>query len=404
MKTIPAIPFLPYGRQSIDEDDIRAVAAVLNSDYLTTGPVSQRFDEVLAQTVGARHAIGCANGTAALHMAALALDLGPGDCIIAPAITFTATANAARFVGAEVEFADVDPNSGLMRPEDAAAALERAKAKGWRPRALFPVHLAGQVCAMAELAQLANRHGLSVVEDACHAIGGSHDGHRVGNCAYSAMAAFSFHPVKTVAMGEGGALTTNDDGLAERLRLLRSHGITRDPSQFQRPDLAFDSDGSINPWHYEMIELGFNYRLSDIACALGLSQLAKLERFVARRAALVARYDHALAALSPLLRPTPRRAGDQPGWHLYVVLLDFAALGRSRAQVMAQLRAAGIGTQVHYIPVPEQPYYVERYGRPLLPGASHYFSRCLSLPLYPGLGDADQDRVIAALHDLIGQP
>lgn len=404
MKTTPAIPFLPYGRQSIDEDDIRAVTAVLNSDYLTTGPVSQRFDEVLAQTVDARHAIGCANGTAALHMAALALDLGPGDCIIAPAITFTATANAARFVGAEVEFADVDPKNGLMRPEDAAAALKRAKAKGWRPRALFPVHLAGQVCELAELAELAARHGLSMVEDACHAIGGNHDGHRVGDCTYSAMTVFSFHPVKTVAMGEGGALTTNDDDLAERLRLLRSHGITRDPNQFQRRDLAFDSDGNLNPWHYEMGDLGFNYRLSDIACALGLSQLAKLEGFVARRAALVARYDLALTALSPLLLPTRRRAGDQPGWHLYVALVDFAALGRSRAQVMTQLRATGIGTQVHYIPVPEQPYYVERYGRPHLPGANHYFSRCLSLPLYPGLADADQDRVIAALRDLIGQP
>lgn len=395
------LPFLPYGRQSIDEDDVRAVAEVLNSDYLTTGPVSQRFDHILAQITGAKHAIGCANGTAALHMAALALDLGPGDCTIVPAITFTATANAARFVGAEVEFADVDPETGLMRPDDAEAAITRARAKGWRPRAVFPVHVAGQVCAMAELGEIAARHGLNVVEDACHAIGGRHDGHKVGDCAHSAMAAFSFHPVKTVAMGEGGAITTNDDALAARLRLLRSHGITRDASLFRRPDLALAADGSVNPWHYEMIELGFNYRLSDIACALGLSQLAKLDRFVPRRQALVQRYDQAFADLAPLIRPTARVAQCQPGWHLYVVLMDFPGLGHDRAQVMEMLRQAGIGSQVHYIPVPEQPYYAERYGRPDLPGASRYFSQCLSLPLYPGLDDDSQDRVIAAIRALV---
>lgn len=391
------LPFLPYGRQSIDEDDIAAVTQVLRGDYLTTGPTSARFDQVLAETTGARHAIGCANGTAALHLAALALGLAPGDCVIVPAITFTATANAARFVGTEVEFADVDPLSGLMRADDARAAIARAQAKGWKVRALFPVHLAGQVCDMAGLAQVAAEHGLALVEDACHALGGVFDGHRVGDCAYASMAVFSFHPVKTVAMGEGGAVTTNDDALAQRLRDLRSHGITRDPARFQRPDLAFDNHGQPNPWHYEMLDLGFNYRLSDIACALGLSQLAKLPAFVARRAQLVARYDRLLAPLAPLLFPTNRRPRQNPGWHLYVALVDFPALGRSRAQVMESLWARGIGTQVHYIPVPDQPYYVARYGRPHLPGAQAYFQKCLSLPLYPGLGDDDQDRVISAL-------
>lgn len=389
--------FLPYGRQCLDDDDLRAVAQVLTSDYLTTGPVSQRFDDELARVTGARHAIGCANGTAALHMAALALDLQPGQCIIVPAITFTATANAARFVGAEVEFADVDPDSGLMRPQDAEAAILRAKAKGWRPRALFPVHLAGQICAMAELEDLAASHDLAVVEDACHAIGGTQAGAKVGACAHSQMTVFSFHPVKTIAVGEGGALTTKDDMLAERLRRLRSHGITREPAHFQRPDLAFDANGTVNPWHYEMTELGFNYRLSDIACALGLSQLAKLDRFVARRRQLVGRYDQALAEMGPFLRPTARVADCAPGWHLYVVLIDFTALALSRAETMARLKAQGIGTQVHYIPVPEQPYYLERYGRPPLPGATRYFQRCLSLPLYSNLSDDDQDRVIAAL-------
>ncbi|MCA1907407.1 MAG: UDP-4-amino-4,6-dideoxy-N-acetyl-beta-L-altrosamine transaminase [Magnetospirillum sp.] len=390
-------PFLPYGRQTIDEDDIAAVTQVLRGDYLTTGPNSASFDQVLAQSTGARHAIGCANGTAALHLAALALDLGPGDCVVVPAITFTATANAARFVGAEVEFADVDPLTGLMRVDDARAAIARAQAKGWKVRALFPVHLAGQVCDMAGLAELARDHDLAVVEDACHALGGVFDGHRVGDCAFSALSVFSFHPVKTVAMGEGGAVTTNDDALAGRLRDLRSHGITRDPTRFQRPDLAFDEHGQPNSWHYEMLDLGFNYRLSDIACALGLSQLAKLPAFVARRAQLVARYDRLLAPLAPLLFPTNRRPRQNPGWHLYVALVDFPGLGRSRAQVMESLRTRGIGTQVHYIPVPDQPYYVARYGRPILPGAQAYFLKCLSLPLYPGLGDDDQDRVIDAL-------
>lgn len=392
--------FLPYGRQWIEDDDVAAVAQVLRGDYLTTGPTAQRFDDDLAATLGARHAVGCANGTAALHLAALALGLGPGDCAIVPAITFTATANAARFVGAEVEFADVNPDTGLMRPADALAAIERAKAKGWRPRALFPVHLAGQVCAMAQLAELAAAHHLAVVEDACHAIGGTYDGHRVGACAHSDMAVFSFHPVKTVAMGEGGAVSTNDDALAQALRDLRSHGISRDPDRFRRPDLAFDADGAVNPWHYEMLALGFNYRLSDVACALGLSQLAKLSRFVARRAELVAAYDQALAPLAPLVRPTGRVAGCAPGWHLYVALIDFAALGRSRAQVMDDLRRQGIGTQVHYIPVAEQPYYRDRYGPQHLPGAASYFARCLSLPLYPSLDQDDQGRVIAAINRL----
>lgn len=391
------LPFLPYGRQSIDEDDIAAVVQVLRSDYLTTGPASAQFDERLAQAVGAKHAIGCANGTAALHMAALALALGPGDCVIVPAITFTATANAARFVGAQVEFADVDPHSGLMRVEDARAAIARAQAKGWKVCALFPVHLAGQVCDMAGLAQLARDHDLTVVEDACHAIGGVFDGHRVGDGAFSAMTVFSFHPVKTVAMGEGGAVVTNDDALAQKLRDLRSHGITRDTARFRCPDLAFDADGKTNPWHYEMLDLGFNYRLSDIACALGLSQLTKLPAFVARRARLVARYDRLLAPLAPLLFPTNRQPRQNPGWHLYVALVDFPALGCSRAQLMESLRAKGIGTQVHYIPVPHQPYYVDLYGRPDLPGTEAYFQRCLSLPLYPGLSDDDQDRVVDAL-------
>lgn len=391
------LPFLPYGRQSIDDDDIAAVTAVLRSDYLTTGPVSTRFDHVLAETTGARHAIGCANGTAALHLAALALGLGPGDCVVVPAITFTATANAARFVGAQVEFADVDPSSGLMRGKDARDAIARARSKGWNVRALFPVHLAGQVCDLPELAQVAAEHELVIVEDACHALGGVFDGHRVGDGAFSSMAAFSFHPVKTVAMGEGGAIVTNDDSLAQKLRDLRSHGITRDAARFRRPDLAVDSDGNSNPWHYEMLDLGFNYRLSDIACALGLSQLGKLSAFVVRRAQLVARYDRLLAPLAPLLFPTNRRPRQNPGWHLYVTLVDFPALGRSRAQLMESLRAKGIGTQVHYIPVPHQPYYTDLYGRPDLPGAELYFQRCLSLPLYPGLSDADQDRVVDAL-------
>lgn len=396
--------FLPYGRQCIDEDDVDAVIQALKSDWLTTGPMVDRFERAFAATVEAPRAVVCSNGTAALHLAMLALGVGPGDAAIVPSITFLATANCARFVGAEVVFADVSPTTGLMEPEHLEAALARVP-HGLRPAVALPVHLNGQPTGMAPLAEIARRHGIKIVEDACHALGSvGPNNERVGACEHSDMAAFSLHPVKTITSGEGGMVTTRDEALADALCRLRSHGMVREPTLFSQTDQAFD-DGVANPWYYEMAELGFNYRLPDINCALGLSQLGKLDRFVQRRRQLVARYDGAFAALTPQFRPLGRVAGAETSWHLYVVHVDFAAVGMSRRQVCEGLRARGIGAQVHYLPVHLQPYYRQRYGAQHLPGACDYYRSCLSLPLFPAMNDADVDRVVAALADIMrGSP
>lgn len=382
--------YLPYGRHLIDDADIAAVTDVLRGDWLTTGPTVGAFETAFAKATGASHAISCANGTAALHLAALALELRADDVVVVPSVTFLATANAARFVGCEVQFADVDSETGLLTPETLEAAI--AAAAG-RAKAVFPVHLNGQRCDMAGIAAVAARHGLVVVEDACHVLGGV----GVGACTHSIMSAFSLHPVKAIAAGEGGVVTTNDPALAERVARLRNHGMVREPDRFVAPGEAFDSLGNLNPWYYEMPELGFNYRLSDIHAALALSQLAKLDRFIARRRALAARYDAGLAALNPLIRPIDHMPGQNPAWHIYVVLIDFEKIGKSRAAVMNSLRGRDIGTQVHYLPVHRQPYYRARYGALHLPGADSYYARALSLPLFPSMHDADVDRVIEAL-------
>ncbi|HEX4180089.1 MAG TPA: UDP-4-amino-4,6-dideoxy-N-acetyl-beta-L-altrosamine transaminase [Caulobacteraceae bacterium] len=397
-------PFLPYGRQVIEDDDIAAVAEALRADLLTTGPRVEAFEAAFAEKVGARHAIACANGTAALHLAMMALDLRPGEAVIAPAITFVATANAARYLGAEVVFADVDPDTGLMTPETLAEAVGRLDG---RPlRAVLPVHLAGNVVDLPGVKRLAEPQGAVLVEDACHALGTGmafdNRPERVGDGRHSAMACFSFHPVKTIATGEGGMITTNDPVLAERSRLYRTHGLSRDPAGFRNPELAFAADGSVNPWIYEMQALGYNYRMPDVLCALGISQLAKLDRFVARRRFLTTRYRELLAPLAPLVRTVPPPHGCDPALHLFVALIDFESAGLSRRRVMEGLRARGIGSQVHYIPVHRQPYYRARYGDLALPGAEAYYARCLSLPLFPAMTDADPDRVVDALKAVLG--
>ncbi|WP_029909337.1 UDP-4-amino-4,6-dideoxy-N-acetyl-beta-L-altrosamine transaminase [Caulobacter sp. UNC358MFTsu5.1] len=383
-------PFLPYGRQTIEDDDVAAVAAALRADFLTTGPTVEAFETAFKAKVGAEHAIAVANGTATLHLAMMALGVGAnegkgGDVCIAPSVTFLATANCARYVGAEVVFADVDPDSGLMTPDTLAEALKRAE--GRRVRAVLPVHLRGDVCDLPALRDLAASAGATLVEDAPHALGsvGTFDGaaHPVGDGAYSSFASFSFHPVKTLATGEGGMLTTNDAALAARARSLRGHGM-------QRPAGA-------EPWWYEMPELGFNYRIPDVLCALGISQLAKLDRFVARRKALTALYRQKLAALAPAVRLAESPAWSDPALHLLTVLIDFEALGTTRLAVVEALKARGVGSQVHYIPVHRQPYYQSRYGALDLPGADAWYARCLTLPLYPTMADGDVDRVVEAL-------
>ena len=378
-------PFLPYGRQVIEDDDVAAVAQALRSDFLTTGPEVAAFEAEFAQAVGAAHAVACINGTAALHMAMLALGVGEGDVCIVPSTTFLATANCARYVGAEVVFADVNPSTGLMGPEHLAAAMDRLG--DCRLAAVLPVHLRGEVVDLPSLAALAEPRGAVLVEDACHALGSVHTTAAretpVGSCRWSAASTFSFHPVKTIATGEGGMVTTQDAAVAERLRLARSHGMVR-------PEGA-------DPWWYEMPEPGFNYRLPDILCALGRSQLAKLPRFAKARRQLAAAYEARLADLAPQVQVAGRPAWSASVPHLMSVLIDFEGLGVGRAEVIAALRAQGIGAQVHYIPVHQQPYYRQRYGDLDLPGAQAWYERTLSLPLYPGLDEGDVDRVAEAL-------
>ena len=376
---------LPYGRQSIDDDDIAAVVAALRSDFLTTGPRVESFETAFAEAVGAQHAVACSNGTAALHLSMLALDVRPGEVCIAPSITFLATANCARYVGAEVVFADVDPLTGLMTPDTLSEAISRVGDR--RLRAVLPVHLRGDVAQLDGLSALATQAGAVLVEDAPHALGSTatfgNVREQIGDVRHSAMATFSFHPVKTIATGEGGMVTTNDPHLAERLRTLRSHGMIRPPGG--------------DPWWYEMPEPGFNYRLPDILCALGQSQLSKLPQFAVRRRALAARYQAALIPLAPVVQAAVSPTWSDPVLHLMVVLIDFAAVGKTRRQVMERLSAEGIGSQVHYIPVHRQPYFVERYGPLSLPGAEGWYEKCLSLPLYPDMDDQDVDRVVGAL-------
>jgi UDP-4-amino-4,6-dideoxy-N-acetyl-beta-L-altrosamine transaminase len=389
---------LPYGRQHIDDDDIAAVVSVMRGDWLTTGPAVEAFETALAECVDARYAVACSSGTAALQLAALACEMKPGDCVIVPTLTFLATANAPHHVGAEVIFADVDADSGLMTAQTLDQAM--AKAKGRRIAAVFPVHLNGQCHDPAEIVDICRRHDIAVVHDAAHSLGTEFAGRRIGSDG--ALHAFSFHPVKTVAMGEGGAVTTNDEALASAMTRMRNHGMTRAPADFVSPEFALAADGQVNPWYYEMPAPGFNFRASDLHCALGASQLGKLDRFVARRRDLVDRYDAMIGELAPVVTPVSRVEGCRPAWHLYVALIDFSAAGMDRAAVMRELKARGIGTMVHYLPVHRQPYYRKRYGEESLPGAMRYYERALSLPLFPDMRDDDVERVLTVLADVLG--
>lgn len=400
----PLSPFLPYARQSLEEADIEAVTAVLRGDWWTTGPMVGAFEEAFAAACGAPHAVAVANGTAALHVASLALGLGPGDLAVVPDVTFAATANGPRLAGADVLLADVDADTGLMTPATLSAALDAAP----RPvSCVLPVHLAGQVADIGALKSVARAHPAGrdarFVEDACHAIGTVRpDGTVVGAANEAEAVTFSFHPVKTLACGEGGMVTTGCETLAERVRHLSNHAVRRDPSAFVGEG-ARDGDGEANPWYYEVSALGLNYRLSDIHAALGRSQLSRLAAMKARRSALARAYDTALAPLAPLVRPMARVPCD-PCWHLYVTLIDFAAAGRDRASLMRALRARGIGSQVHYIPLHRHPTFAGPTARLCVErpcdayaGAEAFYARCLSLPLFPAMQDGDVARVVEAV-------
>lgn len=386
---------LPYGRQTIEDDDIDAVAAALRSDFLTTGPLVEKFEKQFAAASGASHAVACNSGTAALHLAAMGLRLGPGDTAIVPTLTFLSSANAIRMTGAEVFFADVDPDSGLMTEAGFEEAISLAGKYRREIKAAMPVHLNGRICDMRSLSNTAKKNNIALIEDACHAVGVP----SAGANEYSDFACFSTHPVKTIATGEGGVVTTKDSAAAERMRKLRSHGMVHAAEELQQRDEGFDN-GAKNPWYYEMQEIGWNYRMPDILCALGISQLKKLERFIRRREEIARLYDRLLAQLAPALKPVPR-GNDPHGLHLYAVLIDFAKLGTTRAKFMNALRAENIGTQVHYLPVHRQPYYRNRYGDRTLPGADAYYSRCLSIPLYPSMTDEDAEYVAKTLGKLV---
>lgn len=397
--------YLPYGRQVIEDDDIEAVVDVLRSDWLTTGPNVEAFETALARQVDAEFAVSCSSGTAALHLAALAVGLGPGDVVVVPSMTFAATANAALYVGADVIFADVDPDTGLMTGDNLQEALDRFRDRN--VRAVFPVHLSGQCADPEAISKIATEAGLGLIEDACHALGSSYrvsDGTiaLAGECRHCDMAAFSFHPVKTIAVGEGGAVTTNDPALNAQMRRLRSHGLTTAAIDFTNRELAFAGDGRANPWYYEIAELGFNFRLNDISCALGLSQLRKIDRFIERRRDLVRQYCEGLGDLAPLLKPIEQKAGNSTAWHIFPVLIDFDGLGCERAEFMERLKDHGIGSQVHYIPLHLQPFYQDRLGdQSRLVGAEAYYEKVLSLPLFPSLSDEDVAYVVQILHAIV---
>lgn len=392
--------FLPYGRQAVSSSDEEAVLEALRSEWLTQGPAVGTFEESLAAVVGARHAIAVSSGTAALHLACLALGVGPGDIVATSPVTFVATANAAVYCGASPAFVDVEPETICLSPE----ALEEQLTAGLRPKVVVPVHFAGLPCDMGRLAALGERFGFSLLEDACHALGAKYRlggaWGPVGDCRASAAAVFSFHPVKHITTGEGGAIVTNDAALAHRLRRLRSHGVARE--DFRVPTQAVGPNGDARPWYYEMQEVGFNYRITDLQCRLGSSQLARLANFVERRRQLAARYAALLGACSGkgVLRLPREAPGRESSWHLFAVRLR---TGRDRAYLA--LRDRGIGTQVHYLPVHLQPYYRERFATAegLCPVAEAYFEEALSLPLFPAMADGDVDRVAAALAEVLGE-
>ncbi len=384
---------LPYARQNVSEADIAAVAAVLRSDFLTQGPAVPRFEQRVAECCGARHAVAVSSATAGLHLAGLALGLEPGRALWTSPNTFVASANCARYCEAEVDFVDVDPDSGNLSVDALAQKLEQAAQANRLPAVLVPVHFAGLPCDLAEIAALAREYGVAVVEDAAHALGATYGGTPVGDGRFSDCTVLSFHAVKIATTGEGGVILTNRDDLAARLRLLRSHGITRDPSE-----LTSVPEGA---WSYEQVELGYHYRLTDIQAALGWSQLERLPEFLRRRRELAARYDRLLAAL-PVLLPA-RRSDRESSWHLYPLLIDGTRCAVSRAEAFAALRAAGIGVNVHYIPVHLQPYYRQRGFKPGdFPAAEARYAASLTLPLYYGLTDAQQDEVVAALRLALG--
>jgi UDP-4-amino-4,6-dideoxy-N-acetyl-beta-L-altrosamine transaminase len=383
---------IPYGRQDISQADIDAVVDVLGSDWLTQGPAIERFEATVAEYCGVRYAVAVSSATAALHIACLALDLKEGDRLWTSPNTFVASANCGRYCGATVDFVDIDPQTYNLNPSALEQKLALAAQQGCLPNIVVPVHFAGQSCEMNKIAELSAFYGFRVVEDASHAIGGRYKGQPIGCCHFSDMTVFSFHPVKIITTGEGGMVLTNREDCYERLIRLRSHGITRNPDLMQG-----ESDGS---WYYQQLELGFNYRMTDIQAALGASQMQRLDEFVAQRRFLAQRYNRLLQDL-PITLPW-QHPDTQSSWHLYVICLNLGKIGKNHRQVFESLRQAGIGVNLHYIPVHTQPYYQNlgfQWGD--FPNTERYYQEAISVPIYFGLTEVDQDRVATVLHEFL---
>lgn len=383
---------IPYGRQQITEADIQAVADVLRSDFLTQGPAVPAFEQALAAYCGAKHGVAVNSATSALHIACLALGVGPGDWVWTSPITFVASANCARYCGADIDFVDIDPRTFNLCPQALAEKLAAAEMEGRLPKVVIPVHMTGQPCDMVAIRALAQRYGFAVIEDASHAIGASYQEWKTGSGQYSDITVFSFHPVKIITTAEGGLCVTQRDDLAQKMVLLRSHGITREAALLEKKD-----EGG---WYYEQQCLGFNYRMTDMQAALGLSQFARLDALVARRHTIADRYDELLADL-PLILPV-RETDRYSGLHLYVIQIDESRTDRTRREIFDGLRAAGVGVNVHYIPVHLQPDFRQLgFADGDFPKAEAYYRRCISLPMFPDLTDEAQDVVVAALRDLL---
>ena len=380
--------YIPYGYQDITQADIDAVVAVLQSEYLTQGPMVPKFEDIVAQHCNASHAIAVNSATSALHIACMALGLGPGDWLWTSPITFVASANCGLYCGAKVDFVDIDPRTYNLCVVALASKLEQAERIGKLPKVVVPVHLCGQPCEMQAIRALADRYGFKIIEDASHAIGGKYQGKPIGNCHYSDITVFSFHPVKIITTAEGGMAMTNSTELANKMALFRSHGITRDVSQ-----MTHSTDG---PWYYQQVELGFNYRMTDLQAALGVSQMARLGEYVTRRHQLARRYDDLLACL-PLTTPW-QHADSYSGLHLYPIRLHLERIQKTHLQVFDSLRRQGIGVNLHYIPVHTQPYY-QRMGftHDDFPNAQAYYREAISLPMYQKLTDVQQEQVVSVI-------
>jgi len=384
--------FIPYGCQDISQADIDAVVEVLRSDWITQGPALERFEQLVADCCGAKYAVAVSSATAALHIACLAAGLDPGDILWTSPNTFVASANCGRYCGAEVDFVDTDPKTYNLSPDTLEKKLAEAQAQGKLPKVVIPVHLAGQSCEMETIARLAQEYGFRVIEDASHGIGGQYKGKPVGCCQYSDMAVFSFHPVKIITTGEGGMVLTNQEALYQRLIRLRTHGITRDPELM--------TEMSHGGWYYQQLELGFNYRMTDIQAALGASQMQRLDKFVKQRQFLAERYDRLLQDL-PLTLPW-QHPDTKSSWHLYVIRLKLDKISKTHRQVFEELRRAKIGVNLHYIPVHTQPYYQQlgfKYGD--FPQSEQYYQEAISIPLYYGLKECNQERVVNTIREAL---